>query len=91
MVRTNKSIEPSSYKADHFYLQFTMDVYYTYYIGRTLLNCMVFAHSGVSGAGAWLNAHYDPVASLYTFSSCMGENNTHIHTPCALVSNTVMC
>ena len=52
-------------------------IYYTYYIGLTLLNCMVFAHSGVSGAGAWLNAHYDPVASLYTFSSCMGEGNTH--------------
>ena len=27
----------------------------------------------VAGAGAWLDAHYDPVASLYTFSSCMGE------------------
>ena len=53
-------------------------IYYTYYIGLTLLNCLVFAHSGVSGAGAWLNAHYDPVASLYTFSSCMGESNTHM-------------
>ncbi|CAI7994607.1 Bardet-Biedl syndrome 1 protein homolog [Geodia barretti] len=28
-------------------------------------------NSGISGAGAWLDAHYDPVASLYTFSSCM--------------------
>lgn len=27
--------------------------------------------ASVSGAGAWLDAHYDPVASLYTFSSCM--------------------
>lgn len=25
------------------------------------------------GEGAWLNAHNDPVASLYTFTSCMGE------------------
>ena len=30
--------------------------------------------SGVSGAGAWLDAHYDPVASLYTFSTCMGKH-----------------
>lgn len=22
---------------------------------------------------AWLDVHYDPVASLYTFSNCMGE------------------
>ena len=62
-----------------------------YYIGVTLINGMVFTHSGVSGAGAWLNAHYDPVASLYTFSSCLGESNTHIHTPLALVSSIVLC
>lgn len=26
-----------------------------------------------SGKEAWLDAHVDPVASLYTFSSCIGE------------------
>jgi Bardet-Biedl syndrome 1 protein len=30
---------------------------------------------GVSGAGAWLDAHYDPVASLYTFSTCIALEN----------------
>ena len=29
--------------------------------------------SDYSGANAWLDAHCDPVASLYTFSSCIGE------------------
>ena len=28
--------------------------------------------SDFSGEGAWINAHHDPVASLYTFSSCLG-------------------
>ncbi|XP_019851770.1 PREDICTED: Bardet-Biedl syndrome 1 protein-like [Amphimedon queenslandica] len=27
--------------------------------------------SEVSGEGAWINAHHDPVASLYTFTSCI--------------------
>lgn len=27
--------------------------------------------SGISKEGAWLNVHHDPIASLYTFSSCM--------------------
>ncbi len=25
----------------------------------------------------WLDAHYDPVANLYTFSSCIGESVLH--------------
>lgn len=25
-----------------------------------------------SNDNAWLNAHYDPVASIYTFSTCIG-------------------
>uniref|UniRef100_A0A671SEE9 BBSome complex member BBS1 n=1 Tax=Sinocyclocheilus anshuiensis TaxID=1608454 RepID=A0A671SEE9_9TELE len=27
----------------------------------------------------WLDAHYDPVANLYTFSSCIGESLLHEH------------
>lgn len=27
----------------------------------------------VSGESAWISAHHDPVASLYTFTSCLGE------------------
>ena len=29
-----------------------------------------------SSEEAWLNAHYDPVASLCTFSCCIGKNVT---------------
>ena len=29
----------------------------------------------VYGEGAWINAHHDPVASLYTFSTCLGKIN----------------
>ena len=28
-----------------------------------------------SDDNAWLNAHYDPLASIYTFSSCISEFN----------------
>ncbi len=29
--------------------------------------------SCVFASNAWLDVHYDPVASLYTFSDCMGK------------------
>ena len=31
--------------------------------------------SSTSGDAAWLDAHHDPVASLYTFSTCMGKHH----------------
>ena len=38
--------------------------------------------SDYSGSEAWLDAHRDPVSSLYTFSACIGEpeyyNNRHV-------------
>ena len=30
----------------------------------------------ISGAGAWLDAHHDPVASLHTFTNCIGKSRT---------------
>ena len=39
-------------------------------------NIAVDKHSSTassSGDGVWLDAHYDPVASLYTYSSCIGK------------------
>ena len=28
----------------------------------------------ISGSGAWLDAHHDPVASLHTFTNCIGKS-----------------
>ena len=35
--------------------------------------------SDVFGEGAWISAHHDPVASLYTFTSCIGRESKHCH------------
>ena len=35
--------------------------------------------SDYSGPEAWLDAHRDPVSSLYTFSSCIGKTIMDCH------------
>ena len=39
----------------------------------------------IFGVGAWLDAHHDPLASLYTFCTCVGENMSIM---CVYIYNT---
>ncbi len=54
-----------------------MNSYAGWFLIRSVCSKFFLCSCSSVASSKWLDAHYDPVANLYTFTSCIGESLLH--------------